>query len=126
MNHELDILIIDDDEKLTEILSTLLEFKGFKVEKINDSTIAYSFIRSKMPKIIILDLMMPEVDGLRLLKTIKEDPEMKKIKVIVYSGKAFDVDKRLAMTYGADAFLNKPAKAKILLEKINSLMSQYV
>lgn len=125
MKHKMDILIIDDDEKLTEILSTLLEYNGFKVHAINDSTIAFSTIKAFHPKIIILDLMMPEIDGLKILKSIKDDDDLKDIKVIVYSGKAFDVDKKLALQYGADVFLTKPAKAKILLEHVNHLMEEY-
>lgn len=121
MDNEIDILIIDDDEKLTEILTTLLQWNGFSVEAVNDSTIALNRVRTLKPRIIILDLMMPETDGLRLLKAVKDDPELKDIQVIVYSGKAFDVDRKLAINYGAAEFLTKPAKAKELLEKIQRL-----
>jgi DNA-binding response OmpR family regulator len=125
MKNNMDILIIDDDDKLTEILSALLQYNGFQVHAINDSSIAFSTIKALHPKIIILDLMMPEIDGLKILKSIKDDPELGDIKIIVYSGKAFEVDKKLAMQYGADEFLTKPAKAKILLEKIHHLLEEY-
>jgi len=116
-----DVMIIDDDIEQTKVLAMLLEYKGYKTNMVNDSTLAIPLIKQNLPKIIILDLMMPEIDGLKILKLLKESNETNKIPIIVYSGKAFDVDKKLAMNYGADAFITKPAKAQILLQKIEEL-----
>jgi len=116
-----DILIIDDDIEQTKVLSMLLEYKGYKTNMVNDSTLAMPIIKKNLPRIIILDLMMPEIDGLRLLKLLKDNDETNKIPIIVYSGKAFDVDKKLALNYGADAFITKPAKAQLILQKIEEL-----
>ncbi|GAB4168145.1 MAG: hypothetical protein Kow00108_01080 [Calditrichia bacterium] len=117
-----DIVIIDDDIKLTEILSTLLTLNGYSVKSINDSTLALSYIKKYMPKVVILDLMMPEIDGLKILKSIKDSPELSNVRVLIYSGKAFDVDKRLAISYGADLFLTKPTKAQDILNHIAELI----
>lgn len=116
-----DVMIIDDDIEQTKVLSMLLEYKGYKTNMVNDSTLAIPLIKKNLPKIIILDLMMPEIDGLKILKILKDNKDTNKIPIIVYTGKAFDVDKKLALNYGADAFITKPAKAQILLQKIEEL-----
>ncbi len=119
-----DILIIDDDKEQTKILSMLFEYKGYKTNSLSDSTLAVSMIEKDLPKVIILDLMMPEVDGLKILKILKTNQHTKNIRIIVYTGKAFDVDKKLAFNYGADAFITKPAKAQTLLQTVKELTQQ--
>ena len=116
-----DVLIIDDDPEQSKILSMLLEYKGYKTHMINKSSMAIPIIEKDLPRVIILDLMMPEVDGLKILKLLKTNKETSGIRIIIYTGKAYDVDKKLAMNYGADAFITKPAKAEILLQKVDEL-----
>ena len=119
-----DICIIDDNFEQANILNVLIEYYGFKSTFFTNSETAYQHISKSKPKLIILDLMMPDIDGLKLCRMIKQNPETADVKVIIYSGKVFDVDRRRAMDLGADLFITKPARSKVLLDSIKSLMNQ--
>jgi CheY-like chemotaxis protein len=119
-----DICIVDDNFEQANILNVLIEYYGFKSTFFTNSETAYQHISKSKPKLIILDLMMPDIDGLKLCRMIKQDPKTADVKVIIYSGKVFDADRRRAMDLGADLFLTKPARSKVLLDSINSLINQ--
>jgi len=117
-----DILVVDDNYEQANILKLLIEQYGFNARFTTDSTTAMEKIEAFKPRLVILDLMMPEVDGLRLCKAIKENPDMADIKIIIYSGKLYDSDKRKALALGADLFLTKPTRSYVLLDAIKNLL----
>lgn len=117
-----DILVIDDNFEQANILKLLIEQYGFNARYTTDSSTAMDKIVLYKPKLVILDLMMPEVDGLRLCKEIKENPKTADIKVIIYSGKLYDSDRRKAHSLGADLFLTKPTRSYVLLDAIKNLL----
>jgi DNA-binding response OmpR family regulator len=121
-NGRYQILIVDDNQELAELMKVLLEQNEFRTEYITDSTIAFNKIKTDQPNLVILDLLMPNLDGLRLCKNIKSTSEISKTKVIIYSGKNYDSDRRKALELGADAFFVKPTKSTILLDKIKELL----
>ena len=121
-NPSCDILVVDDNYEQANILKLLIEQYGFNARFTTDSSSAMEKIESFKPRFVILDLMMPEVDGLRLCKAIKENPDMADIKIIIYSGKLYDSDKRKALALGADLFLTKPTRSYVLLDAIKNLL----
>lgn len=124
MQYHKDVLIIDDHEEQANLIRILLEQYGLSAQYITDSTEAMDEIRTIHPKIIILDLMMPEIDGLRLCKMIKADKSLADIKIIIYSGKLYEADRRKALDLGADLFLTKPTRSYILVDAIRNLISE--
>ena len=122
--HEIycDILVIDDNFEQANILKLLIEQYGFNARFTTDSKTALEKIETFKPRLVILDLMMPEVDGLRLCKAIKSNPNIAKTKIIIYSGKLYDTDRRKALALGADMFLTKPTRSYILLDAIKNLL----
>ena len=121
-NGKYEILIVEDNEELASITKLLLEQNNFKAEFITDSTIAYDKIKKDRPLIVILDLLMPNVDGLRLCRKIKLSKTLTDIKIIIYSGKNYESDKRKAINLGADAFFVKPTRAHLLIDKVKELL----
>ncbi|MFZ0390559.1 MAG: response regulator [Calditrichia bacterium] len=120
-NH-FDILVVDDNHEQANIIKLLIEQYGFPAQFTTDSQTAFQKILDRKPRLVILDLMMPEVDGLRLLKMIKEHPETTHTKIIIYSGKIYESDRRKALALGADIFLTKPSRSYILLDAIKNLL----
>jgi DNA-binding response OmpR family regulator len=121
-NGKYEILIVEDNEELASITKLLLEQNNFKAEFITDSTIAYDKIKKDRPLMVILDLLMPNLDGLRLCRKIKLSRKLNNTKIIIYSGKNYESDRRKAINLGADAFFVKPTRAHLLIEKIKELL----
>ncbi len=117
-----DIFVIDDNFDQANILKLLIEQYGFTARFTTNSKSAFHKILKYKPRLIILDLMMPELDGLRLCKMLKENPHTANIKIIIYSGKLYDSDRRKAHMVGADLFLTKPTRANLLLNSIKKLL----
>jgi CheY-like chemotaxis protein len=113
-----DIVLIDDNDMHLETTSLLLEKNGFSVKCISDSTKAISFLTDVKPSLVILDIMMPGLDGFTLLKSIKENALLKDTPVVILSGKPFIPEQRKALALGAEMYLTKPIRGQLLIEKI--------
>jgi DNA-binding response OmpR family regulator len=119
---EFDIFVIDDNFEQANIIKMIIQQYGFKAKFTTNSKTAFQKILKFKPRLVVLDLMMPNIDGLRLCKMIKENPATADIKIIVYSGKLYESDRRKALMLGADLFLTKPTRSYILLESIKNLL----
>lgn len=117
-----DVLVIDDNDLQLEYLDHLLQAHGYAVYTTNDSKNAITIIKSVKPRLIILDIMMPEVDGFTILKKIRDDVDLKSIPVIVFTSKIFAVDKKKALFLGADSFIAKPVKGSVIIEEIKKIL----
>jgi len=113
-----DICIIDDNKDYLDIITEYIELQGYSVCSLNNPLHALDKISEKKPQLIILDIMMPGMDGFTLLKQIKDNPVLKDIPVIVVSGKMFPPEKKQAINLGAAAFFSKPAKGTELVDEI--------
>ena len=113
-----DICIIDDNLEYLDTTSQYIEHHGFSVCNIEDPLNALGYLIEVKPRLILLDIMMPGVDGFTLLKQIKEDTSLKHIPIIVISGKFFPPEKKQALNMGAVAFFSKPTRGKELIEEI--------
>jgi DNA-binding response OmpR family regulator len=120
--NDYDIFVVDDNFDQANIIKLLIEQSGFTANLTTDSESAYRTIIKDKPRLVILDLMMPELDGLKLLKMIKENPDTENVKIIIYSGKLYDSDRRKAFMLGADIFLTKPTRSQVLMDSIRSLL----
>jgi CheY-like chemotaxis protein len=119
------ILIIDDDKEFRATTANVLQqIGGFTVEEVPDSTRALDVIRQRKPDVVLLDIMMPKVDGLSICKTVKESADLKHIKVIVYTAKIFEVDRKNALKLGADAYLQKVIQSDKLIDTIRDVLKK--
>ena len=102
------IFIVDDDADFIDLQSTLLEAAGHEVGHETSSLDALARIKSERPDVIVIDIMMPGMDGLELCKRLRSDDELGEARIIVVSAKAYEFDRRRATKFGADGFIVKP------------------
>ena len=122
MSESVDVLVIDDNDLQLEYISHLLASHGYNAITTNDSKNALKIILDANPKLIILDIMMPTVDGFTVLKNIRNHKKLTKIPVIIYTGKTFVVDQKKALSLGANSFITKPSKGSVLIEEIKKYL----
>jgi len=117
-----DIIVIDDDLMVGELSRDLLTDAGYDVMLVQDSLEALKTIRANMPRLVVTDIMMPGITGMDICKSIKADPALRHIKIIVVSGKAYQVEKQRAAQFGADFFLQKPYNVETFSKTIKNIL----
>jgi DNA-binding response OmpR family regulator len=118
VTENIDILLIDDNEMQLEYLTELFTRHGLTVMSVNDSTKALDTMLRITPKLVILDLMMPQLDGFTVLKRLREKKALATLPVIIYTGKFFAIDEKKAKKLGATAYLVKPVKGSVLVDEV--------
>ena len=117
------ILAVDDEENLIEALTCRLEASDYEVIRAFDGREALHKAKGEKPDLIILDIMLPFLDGFEICRLLKFDSNYSNIPIILLTSKVSDQDKKTGMEVGADAYLTKPYDAKNLLEKIGELLN---
>jgi two-component system KDP operon response regulator KdpE len=112
------ILVIDDDAAVTDLLSMLLKTHGFEVMATNNSTDGLNHIRDNQPDLVILDLMMPEMDGWEVCKAVRA---FSQLPIIILSALNDPSMIASALDAGADDYLTKPTPSRVLVAHINRL-----
>ena len=118
------ILVVDDEKDLVEMLALRLEANEHEVLKAYDGKEGLDKARKEKPDLIILDLMLPKMDGYKICRMLKFDEKHKKIPIIMFTARAQDSDKKTAEEVGADAYITKPFDPKTLLDKIKELLAE--
>ena len=113
------ILVVDDDAKIVRLVRTYLEREGFAVVTAMDGRTALQVIREQPPQLIVLDLMLPELDGLALLRIVREDSDMP---VLMLSARGSAADRVYGITEGADDYLAKPFSPAELVARVKSIL----
>jgi DNA-binding response OmpR family regulator len=116
------VLLVDDEVQLAEIIQMRLEVQGFKVTTVHDGHSALEATRNDRPDIIILDVMLPKLDGYKVCKMLKFDENYKDIPIIMFTALAQDEDLKMGYEIGADAYITKPFEAEVLIDKIQELL----
>ena len=115
------ILIVDDDPDIIEILTYNLSNEGYDVKSAVNGIEAIKKAKKFIPDIILLDVMMPEMDGIEACSNLREIESLSKSMIIFLSARGEDFTQIAAFDAGADDYINKPVKPKILLKKISSI-----
>jgi DNA-binding response OmpR family regulator len=118
VSEAVDILVIDDNDLQLEYMTDLMSSHGFSVKTLTDSTIAVEKMKTIKPRLVILDIMMPKLDGFTVLKRMREDKSLSSIPVIIYTGKSYPIDEKKATNLGANSYLVKPVKGSVILEEV--------
>ncbi|NNN06804.1 MAG: response regulator [Elusimicrobia bacterium] len=116
------VIIVDDDPIVGSLSLELLKDAGFTVLLISDSLKAIDAIKKEKPSLVVLDILMPGIDGLTLLHKLKSDPETEKIHAIVVSGKSFEAEKIRARQFGAEEFIEKPYDIDAFPQKVAAIL----
>lgn len=117
------ILIADDEHKIVMTLEYAFKKAGYQVFIARDGSEVLELLKQELPDIILLDIMMPNVDGYTTLTEIKKNDNYKNIKVIFLSAKTGEADIKKGLDLGADAYITKPYSIKKLTEKIEELLN---
>lgn len=117
------ILIVDDDPNILLSVEFLLVKNGYDVLVARNGMEAMEIIEDTVPDIVLLDIMMPDVDGYVICEYIKKNERTKYAKVIFLSAKSREVDVNFGYEMGADLYMVKPFSTRTLLERINDLLS---
>jgi len=113
------VLIVDDDADLVEGLRWYLEAEGFEIISATDGESAIEVFRSERPDLIILDIMMPKVDGIKVCETISSESDAL---IVMLSARDSDIDKVRALKLGADDYVTKPFNVSELVARIQALI----
>ena len=102
------VMIIEDEPDAAEMFAEMMRVNGFRVIKMFSSAPAISMIAQEKPDLIILDVMMPDISGIEVLRYMRREPELTSIPVIVVSAKSMPSDVKVGIDAGASIYLNKP------------------
>jgi len=116
------ILIVDDEPNIVMSLEYTFKKNNFEVFIARDGQEALDILQNQLPDVIILDVMMPLVDGFETLEQIKKNEKLKHCKVMFLSAKNKESDIEKGMALGADAYLTKPFSIKKVVEQVNELL----
>jgi len=116
------ILVVDDEIYIVHILDFSLGMEGYEVLTALDGEQALEKARAEKPDLIVLDIMMPKLDGYETCKRLKADPDTKDVPVILLSAKGRNVDQKVGFEVGADDYITKPFSPRKLVERINAIL----
>jgi DNA-binding response OmpR family regulator len=116
------IAIVDDENDILELVSLHLQNNGFKPHKYKDATSFLKSIRLKVPKLIILDIMLPDMSGTDICKNLKSDNDLKSIPIIMLTAKHDEIDKVVGLEVGADDYITKPFSPKELIARVKAVL----
>jgi two-component system, OmpR family, alkaline phosphatase synthesis response regulator PhoP len=116
------ILIVEDDPKSMTLAKDLLEISGYRTIQATDGLEGVELARLKKPDLILMDIMMPKMDGYTACHQIKTNPETKNIPVVMLTAVGHDLNKLLATDMGADGYLTKPLSRQELIDAISPFL----
>ncbi|MEK6653397.1 MAG: response regulator transcription factor [Nitrospirota bacterium] len=120
--HTKKILIVDDEPDLAELVSYNLKKEGFEVSSASDGEEALKKIRKGNFNLVILDLMLPGIQGMELCRILRNDPKTKHLPIIMLTAKGEDVDKILGLEMGADDYIAKPFSPRELVARVKAVL----
>jgi len=118
------ILLVEDEKNIILGVRTCLDAVGYQVHVVEDGEQALEYIRTHKPDLVLLDLMLPKVDGFEILNIIKQDESTKNIPVIVLTAKVSQEDQKRAKDLGADCYMTKPFRPQELWDKIKIFLPE--
>jgi phosphate regulon transcriptional regulator PhoB len=116
------VLIVDDEKDIVDLVAYNCEKEGYEVLRAFDGEKALSLVRSKKPNLIILDLMLPGIQGLEVCKQIRRDAESAGIPIIMLTAKGEELDKVIGLEVGADDYITKPFSVKELMARVKAVL----
>ncbi len=116
------ILVVDDEEDIVELVELNMIREGYKVLTCGTGEQALEIAFSKLPDLIILDLMLPGIDGLEVCRRLKNNPKTGQIPIVILSAKGEDVDIVAGLELGADDYVTKPFSGKVLVARVRRVL----
>lgn len=118
------VLLAEDEPNIVESISFLLKREGFNVVVTNDGRSALETAISQQPDVMVLDLMLPEMDGYEVLRNLRANPVVKELPVLMLTAKGQKIDRETAIECGANLFMTKPFSNADIIAAVNSLVDE--
>jgi two-component system alkaline phosphatase synthesis response regulator PhoP len=118
----LHILTIEDESDIASLIKLYLEKEGYRVTHISDGAKGFAEIQRNKPDLLILDLMLPGMDGLEVCKKVRSRPETTSLPILMLTAKGDEVDKVLGLELGADDYMTKPFSPREMVARVKSLL----
>jgi DNA-binding response OmpR family regulator len=119
------ILVVDDEKDIVEMIAFHLQRNGYDVRTAHNGNDALDLAEREAPDLILLDLMMPGVDGTEVTRRLKADPRTAKIPLVMLTAKSEETDVVVGLTLGADDYVTKPFSMKILLARLTTVLRRF-
>ena len=116
------ILLVDDESDILEFLSYNLRREGYEVQTSQNGTTALQIAKSMMPHLIILDIMMPGMDGIETCREIRKMPDLEDVLVMFLTARAEDYSQIAGLDAGADDYVTKPVRPAVLVSRVNAML----
>ncbi len=116
------ILVVDDDPQIVRLVRSYLEQAGFHVAVAYDGEVALQMIRNARPDLVILDLMLPGRDGLSITQTIRNDPTLATLPILMLTARVDDLDRILGLELGADDYVTKPFQPREVVARVKAIL----
>jgi DNA-binding response OmpR family regulator len=117
------VLIVDDEPSIVISLEFLLKRAGYEVAVARDGQAGLDAIRDSRPDLVVLDVMMPKLDGFGVLAAVRADPAVQATRILLLTAKGREADRRKGLELGADAYLAKPFSTHELVAKVGELLA---
>lgn len=118
------VLVVEDDRALSEVLIYNLEKAGYEVFKAFDGRDGLEQARLYLPDLVVLDVMLPIIDGVEVCRRLRATPELSNLSVLMLTAKSEESDQLVGFSVGADDYVTKPFSVKVLLERIKILLKR--
>ena len=116
------VLVVDDEPNIVRSLEFLMGQAGYLVRVVHDGDRALEAVAEERPDLILLDLMLPKLDGYEVCRAIRENPDWRDIHIIMLTAKGQEVDRAKGIESGADDYITKPYSTRDLLKKVKGLL----
>jgi two-component system alkaline phosphatase synthesis response regulator PhoP len=116
------IAIIEDESNIVELVKYNLDRDGYHTLSANNGRKGLDLVRQELPDLVILDLMMPELDGISVCKQLRADPQTKNIPIIILTAKSEEADRVLGLEMGADDYVTKPFSPRELVARVRAVL----
>jgi two-component system phosphate regulon response regulator PhoB len=116
------ILVVDDEEDLLELIRYNLAKEGYRVNCASSGEEAVQKARAELPGLIVLDLLLPSIDGLDVCRTLKSDPKTSHIPIVMLTAKGEEIDIVTGLEVGADDYVTKPFSPRVLLARVKAVL----
>ena len=118
------ILIVDDEPNIVLALELLMKREGYTVQSVDDGQKAFDAVREFRPDLIILDIMMPKMDGYEVCQRIRADASLKDIFIVMLTARGREVEKEKGLALGADYYVTKPFSTRELMMKVKEILAR--
>ena len=118
------VLIVDDESYIVKSLSFVMKNAGFDTGSAGDGEEALKKVDEMVPDLVILDVMMPKLDGFEVCKAIRANPAWSSIKIIMLTAKGRDSEREKGLALGADDYLTKPFSTRDILKRVQEMMNE--